>query len=224
MTSGMAVGRLLWATSSNRICSASTHRIMKPVSSQWMREAVQAAYRQLGLPTGWSSEQTETFLNLVTERLDNKAAALSIDLAQDAISRWRTAHPGQEPDHQTTVGLHETALENAREAVVRQELYALIPTPADDQPEPASRPRPEVSWQDRWRDVRYRTEPSEAVEDLVDTVWPQRSVMFRVKAAYLLATRAEEGRPIPTSPRHHLVPRLTPQVEEELRADGYPIE
>lgn len=78
--------------------------------------------------------------------------------------------------------------------------------------------------EDRWRDVRYRTEPSEAVEDLVDTVWPQRSAMFRVKAAYLLATRAEEGRPVPTSPRHHLVPRLTPQVEEELRADGYPVE
>ena len=34
---------------------------MKRVSSQWMREAVQAAYRQLGLPTGWTSEQTETF-------------------------------------------------------------------------------------------------------------------------------------------------------------------
>lgn len=224
MTSGMAVGRLLWATSSNRICSASTHRIMKRVSSQWMREAVQAAYRQLGLPTGWTSEQTETFFNLVTERLDNKAAALSIDLAQDAISRWRTAHPGQEPDHQTTVGLHETALQNAREAVVRQELYALIPTPAEDQPEPVSRPSPEVSWQDRWRDVRYRTEPNESVEDLADTVWPQRSAMFRVKAAYLLATRAEEGRPVPTHPRHHLMPRLTPLVEEELRADGYPIE
>ena len=164
MTSGMAVGRLLWATSSNRICSASTHRRMKPVSSQWMREAVQTAYRQLGLPTGWSSEQTETFFNLVTERLDNKAATLSIDLGEDAISRWRTAHPGQEPDHQTTVGLHETALENAREAIVRQELYALIPTPAEDQPEPRRRPSPEVSWQDRWRDVRYRTEPSEAVE------------------------------------------------------------
>lgn len=224
MTSGMAVGRLLWATSSNRICSASMHRRMKPVSSQWMREAVEAAYRQLGLPTSWTSEQTETFLTLVTERLDAKAAQLSIDLGEDAISRWRTAHPGQDPDHQTTVGLHETALENAREAVVREELYALMPTPAEDQSEPVSRPSPEVSWEDRWRDLRYRTEPSEAVEDLVDRVWPQRSAMFRVKAAYLLATRAEEGRPVPTSPRHHLVPRLTALVEEELRADGYPIE
>ncbi|ULE31054.1 hypothetical protein K3G64_00570 (plasmid) [Mycobacterium sp. IDR2000157661] len=224
MTSGMAVGRLLWATSSNRICSASTHRRMKTVSSQWMREAVEAAYRQLGLPTGWSSEQTERFLSLVTERLDAKAAQLSMDLAEDAISRWRTAHPGQDPDHQTTVGLHETALENAREAVVREELYALMAAPAQDQAETASRPSPEVSWEDRWRDIRYRTEPSEAVEDLVDRVWPQRSAMFRVKAAYLLATRAEEGRPVPTSPRHHLVPRLTALVEEELRADGYPIE
>ncbi|WP_238884717.1 hypothetical protein [Mycobacterium sp. IDR2000157661] len=197
---------------------------MKTVSSQWMREAVEAAYRQLGLPTGWSSEQTERFLSLVTERLDAKAAQLSMDLAEDAISRWRTAHPGQDPDHQTTVGLHETALENAREAVVREELYALMAAPAQDQAETASRPSPEVSWEDRWRDIRYRTEPSEAVEDLVDRVWPQRSAMFRVKAAYLLATRAEEGRPVPTSPRHHLVPRLTALVEEELRADGYPIE
>jgi len=107
---------------------------------------------------------------------------------------------------------------------VRQELYALIPTPAEDQPEPRRRPSPEVSWQDRWRDVRYRTEPSEAVEDLVDRVWPQRSAMFRVKAAYLLATRAEEGLPVPSSPRHHLVPRLTPLVEQDLLADGYPTE
>lgn len=44
--------------------------------------AVEAAYRQLGLPTSWSSEQTETFLSLVTERLDAKAAQLSIDLGR----------------------------------------------------------------------------------------------------------------------------------------------
>lgn len=223
MTSGIAQGRLLWS-SSNRTCSASTHRRIKPVSSEWMREAVETAYRQLGLPTGWTGEQIEMFLSLVAERLDTKAATLSLDLAQDAVSRWRTAHPGQDLDHQTTVGLHETSLQNAREAVVREELYALIPPPPEDQPEPPHRPSPQVSWEDRWRDIRYRTPPTEAVEELADTVWPQRSAMFRVKAAYLLATRAEEGRPVPTSPRHHLVPRLTPLVEEELRADGLPVE
>lgn len=222
MTSGIAQGRLLW-TRSNRICSASTYRRLKPVS-EWMREAVTIAYRQLGLPTCWTSEQVETFLNLVTARLDDKAAALSLDLGEDAISRWRMAHPGQDPDHHTVIGLHETALQNAREAVVRQELYAMIPTPAEDHPVPAGPPNVEVRWEDRWRDKRFRTKPTEAVFDWVYAVWPERSTMFRVKAAYLVATTAEEGLPVPSSPRHHLVPQFTRRVEEELHADGYPIE
>ncbi len=194
--------------------------------SEWMRQAVNDVYhRQLGLPQEWTPEQGELFLNLVTNRLDDQAAELAMQLGEEAVNRWRQIHAGQFPDHATTVGLHETALQNAREAIVRQEIYALIPQrPEDQQPQP---PDPlsvqAVPWENRWRDLRYRTPPSEEIEELASHVWAGRSPMFQVAAAYLLAARAEEGRPVPRGPRHRLAHQLAPLIEEELRADGHPL-
>lgn len=217
MTSGIVGERRLWPRRiRNRICSA----LRSPkgvVVSEWMRQAVNDVYhRQLGLPQEWTPEQRELFLNLVTARLDNQASELATRLGEDAISQWRAINDGQFPDFTTTVGLRETALQNAREAIVRQELYALIP-------EAQTGPPPVVAWENRWRHLHYQSPPSEQIEDLASHVWADRSPMFQVEAAYLLAARAEEGRPLPNSPHHRLAHQLAPLIEEALREAGHPL-
>ena len=230
MTSG--IGRTLWraGTSSNRICSAS-RRPTTPVT-QWMRQAVDDVYRQwLSLPDDWTPAQQHRYLQNMTSRLDRMAAELADTLAAAAITEWTTRH-GQHPDFLTTVGLRETALQNARETIVRQELYDLIPQDDSDetvdfdpplrQPIPAS----QVPWDQRWKDARYRSDPGEQIEALAEMVWPAPtfSVMFRIKAAYLLIARIEDQLPVPDGPQHPLAAELAPMVYEDLRADGYPVE
>lgn len=173
MTSGN--GRTLWraGTSSNRICSAS-RRPTTPVT-QWMRQAVDDVYRQwLTLPDEWSTAQQQRYLHNLTSRLDRMAAELADTLAAAAITQWTTRR-GQHPDFLTTVALRETALQNARETIVRQELYDLISQddseetvdfdPPLRQPVPAS----QVPWDRRWNDARYRSDPGRGSRP-----WPRR--------------------------------------------------
>ncbi len=227
MTSG--IGRMLWRarTSSSRICLAS-RRPTTPVT-QWMRQAVDDVYRQLSLPEDWSPEHKERYLQTLTSGLDRMAAELADTLGAAAITEWSTRH-GQHPDYLTTVRLRETALQNARETIVRQELYDLIPQDDSEQTvefdSPLQRPVPasQVPWDQRWKDARYRSDPGERIEALVEMVWPAPafSVMFRIKAAYLLIARVEDQLPIPDGPQHRLAAQLAPMVYEDLRADGYP--
>lgn len=231
MTSGIG-RRMLWpaGTTTNRICSAS-RRLTTPVT-QWMRQAVNDVYRQwLMLPDEWTPDQQQRYMQDLTSRLDRMAAELADTLAASAITEWTSRH-GQHPDFLTTVGLRETALQNARETVVRQELYDQIPLDEDEervdfdpplrQPVPAN----QVPWDQRWKDARYRVDPGERFEALADMVWPAPafSVMFRIKAAYLLIARVEDRLPVPDSPQHPLAAELAPMVYEDLRADGYPVE
>ena len=223
MTSGIAVGeRRLWPTPRTRVCSASRNRSTVTVT-EWMRQAVDQVYHhQIGIPAQWSPEQTELFLSLVTQRLDDQAATLALELGEQAVQSWTQQHRSQ-PDHVTTVGLHETALQNAREAIVRQSLYDLIPQPPEGHDSPPPTPA-DIPWTQRWRHLVYRAEPSEQIEELADHLWPDRSAMFRVKAAYLLATRLEENRAIPTAPGHRLTHDLGVEVAEAMTAEGYPPE
>jgi hypothetical protein len=226
MTSG--IGRTLWraGVNSNRICSAS-RRPTTPVT-QWMRQAVNDARPWLTLPDDWSPDQQERYLQALTNRLDRMAAELCDSLAASAITEWSSRH-GQHPDYLTTVKLRQTALQNARETIVRQELHELIPLDDEEtvdfdpplaQPVAAS----QVPWDQRWKDARYRSDPGEQNEALAEMVWPAPafSVMFRIKAAYLLIARIEDQLPVPDSPHHPLAAQLAPLVYEDLRADGYP--
>ncbi len=231
MTSSVAGSRTLWhgaTTPSSRICSASKGPRISV--SHWMRQAVDDVYPQwLPLPAEWSPEQTERFLDQTTQRLDRMAGEMADELAATAITNWTSQH-GQHPDYLTTVRLRATAMQTARETVVRQELYDQIP-PTDEtsdfdpplaQPTPAS----EVPWNQRWNNARYRSEPGEELEELAQRVWPdhQFSTMFQIKAAYLLIARIEDGLPVPDGPQHPLASDLAPMVYDDLRDDGYPVE
>lgn len=225
MSSGTVVGeRTLWSGTQPRICSAS--RRPTAIVSIWMREAVDEVHRQwLALPVEWTPQQRNLYLDLVTERLDSKAFELEMELKAGAIREWIDQH-GQHPDYDTTVRLHQTAQQNAREAIVRQELYNTIPVSPDETEYRQPSPVTGVPWESRWKDPRYRPEPTEQIEDLARAVWPapRHTAMFRVVASHLLATRHEEGLELPTSPRHVLAARLIPQINEELAAIGYPAE
>lgn len=228
MTSG--IGRTLWraGTPTNRICSAS-RKATTPVT-EWMRQAVNEVYRNwLPLPADWTPEQTERHLVSETARLDRMASELSDHLASAAIEGW-SQRQGAHPDYMTTVRLRQTALQNARETIVRQELYDLIeqessePTVPVDPPLHQPVPASAVPWNLRWNDARYRTDPGEQIEALTDMVWPDPaySEWFRIKAAYLLIARIEDQLPVPDGPQHPLAAELAPLVYEDLVADGYP--
>lgn len=234
MRKAQAGERALWyaeRTRTKAICSAS-RGTTKPVS-EVMRQIVDEAYHQwLIMPDDWTPQRRETFLRDLTRRLDRQAAQLADELAATAITQW-TARHGQHPDYLTTVGLRNTAISSAREIVIKQEIYDQIPEPTDDEdviefdaipapPKPAS----QVPWNQRWNDARYRSEPGEDLENLAARVWPDPafSVMFRIKAAYLLIARTQDGLPVPTGPQDPLAAQLAPMIYDDLRADGYPVQ
>jgi hypothetical protein len=82
-------------------------------------------------------------------------------LASAAIEAWSNCH-GVHPDYLMTVRLRQSALQNAREMIVRRELYDLIEQQDDEDTEalvPVDRPLHQpvpasaVPWNLRWNDA-----------------------------------------------------------------------
>lgn len=194
-----------------------------------IRPAVAEVYRtQLGVPVEWTPEQTEWFFDRLARDLEDAAGDLAMELKAGAINAWTQRH-GDHPDYLTTVQLTNTALANAASAVVRRWADDRLPWDPNDEAEPP-RDLPlvvrGVPWEQRWADPRYRCEPTSALEDFADEIWPpgQFSAVFRVLAAYLLATRLEDGQPLPPGVSHPLTAALTAAVNECLERIGYPPE
>jgi hypothetical protein len=102
-------------TATSRICSA-FRRGTRPVTV-WMRQAVDDVYSKglLRLPEVWSAREKERYLEIVTERLDAKAADLSMELGQLGDPRMEAAQPGTPPrlrDHAATA--HGSPAERSR--------------------------------------------------------------------------------------------------------------
>jgi hypothetical protein len=114
----------------------------------------------------------------------------------------------------------------AKEVVLSQELYELIPPPPEDlvEQDPPMPDRSTVPWDRRWTHTQYRTDPTPDQEDLVTAVWPAPdfSGLFRIKAGYLIAARAEDQLGLPTDRHDPLAVQLTQMVYQDLRADGLP--
>jgi hypothetical protein len=195
-----------------------------------MRQAVEEVYGQrMSLPEQWSPERQESYLSQQASRLESMSVQMAEPLALAAIKEW-TARHGQHPDYETTVGMRNVALQNAREAIVRQELYDLIEQDEEethpyDPPLTQLVPASQVPWDQRWTDIRYRSEPGERLEALAEMIWPETdfSDYFRIKMGYLLIARQEDNLPLPDSPQHPLAAELAAMVYEDLKADGYPV-
>lgn len=91
----------------------------------------------------------------------------------------------------------------------------------EDEPIPD---RSQTPWDQRWTIVELRTDPSEAIEDLIEQIWPKPaySAVFRIKAGYLLAARAEDAMALPHDPQEPLARELAQMVYGDLRHDGWP--
>ncbi len=216
--------RMLWSgTKRPRVCSAM--RRPRITVTEWMRQAVDEVYRQwIGTPTEWTPQQRDRFIDTVTQGLDQLAGELAVDVQEGAIRRWTLDHQGSYPEHATKMALYQTSLENAREAIVRRELYDKIPRPEEDADYQPPVPIHGVPWEKRWTDLRFQVEPTEAVQELANRVWPDHSPMFRVVAALLLAVRIQDGMAVPNSDRHVLAAALAAEINEELVKTGYPAE
>lgn len=178
------------------------------------------------LPPEWTPPQRQDFLHREAGRLSRQMADLAADMTERAVQDW-ISRTGEHPDYRTKVALVTTATVQARELVLSQELYELIPPPADDPLEDhlAGRPdRIQVPWDQRWTRTYYRTEPTQDQEDLVAAVWPPPafSALFRIKAEYLISARAEDHQPLPSDRHDPLADQLAQLVYADLRADGLP--
>ena len=178
------------------------------------------------LPPEWKPQQRQDFLHREAAQLSRQVAELAADMAEQAVQDW-IIHHGDHPDYLTKAGLVNNATSQATELVLSQELYELIPPPQDDplEDDTAGLPdRSQVPWDRRWTRTYYRTEPTEEQEDLVAAVWPapEFSALFRIKAEYLIAARAEDHQALPTDRLDPLANRLAQLVYADLRTDGLP--
>lgn len=213
----------------SRVCSTSSAGTVV-VTSPEIRQIVAEAYAgPLELPPQWSPAQRETFVDSQAARISYQVAELAAEMGAQAVGAW-TRSRGEHPDYLTKAGMLNTARSQAMEIVLNNELYEQIPT-EDGQPsnlwgehnDPAP-DRSQVPWDQRWTRPQYRSDPSQNIEALIADLWPDPnySAVFRIKAGYLLAARAEDGLPLPSGPDDPLTSTLAQMVYTDLRDDGIP--
>lgn len=209
------------------ICSASSTGKVA-VTSPEIRQIVDNIYSQhLQLPQNWTAGQREKFLENEASRISLQIADLAAQMGEQAVQHWQNQN-GHPPDYLTKVGLLNNARSQAMETVLNNELYEQIPQTEDpndlEAPTTETLARSQVPWDQRWTSPRYRSEPSEQIEDLAAAIWPAPdfSAVFRIKAQYLLAARAEDQLPLPTHQHDPLAATLADLVYNDLRHDGLP--
>jgi hypothetical protein len=197
-----------------------------PVTSPEIQQIVTEVYTSHDLlPSEWTPQRQRDFLYQEAARLSRQVAELAAELGEEAIQEW-ISRTGDHPDVMTKVGLVNNATLRAKEIVLSQGLYELIPPPPEEDldEDPPMPDRSEVPWDRRWTHTQYRTDPTEDQEDLVTAVWPAPdfSGLFRIKAGYLIAARAEDHQVLPTDRHDPLAAQLARMVYADLRADGLP--
>lgn len=222
--------RTIWPASARtlnkQICSASSTRKVAVTSPEIAQIVADVYTNHLTLPPEWTPGQRQVFLDRTAATLSRQVAELGAELGEQAVQEWTTSH-GEHPDYLTKVGLLNSATASAREMVLTSELYELIPAPLDPPPADLDQqlsPVDRLPWTQRWTRTPYRSEPDEVMEELVVALWPAPafSAVFRIKAGYLLAARAEDQLPLPRHAHDPLAVELTEMVYQDLRDDGLP--
>ncbi|KXO95812.1 hypothetical protein AXK56_16505 [Tsukamurella pulmonis] len=153
------------------------------------------------------------------EMLDQRTAELELQVEQAASamertlsSQWLQEHPGQAIGYMEKLGLLQTARQSATEQVLAQ-LWEGASTSTDEEP---AQPR---TWTERW-DSEEATAPTQEIEDLVTTLWPEEATetRFRVLAGDLLQARDEDGEQLPAGPSDPLATTLRELVEARVAA------
>lgn len=196
-----------------------------------IQKAVHRVYStDLSLPPEWAEQQRHQYLDEEADKISEMVLSTATTLNQQAIAQWHRRHPHQRLDSATTEALSKQAYLAAMRQVLSTELYELIPSLEDsaqmpdiDQPDPLINPR-QLSWQQRWTQPPYRSDPNVEIEALITRLWPdpQFSMVFRIKAGYLLAALHEDGLRLPAHPEEPLTAELADLIYTDLRHDGLP--
>lgn len=170
------------------------------------------------------------------ELIDREAARLT-EMIQESVGdsphgflveQWRRDHPGQDPDHRTTVALMETAWSSARKKVLENELYPQLSeedrqrteNTLDELVEISDRQAGAMTAQrdpDRWRTLMV--EVSELAERIVNRVWGTRGGLeFQELAVALIQQRLDDNEPTPMTSADPLRDELEAMIESELEA------
>lgn len=184
----------------------------------------------IGLPESMTESEKQEFLQERTAEISAQIE-LSMGTAQGPLVASFKSEHGREPDFPTKLALIETARAQITAQVLQEMLYEQIPEALDPFPEEADSGNvPEKSAEQnrndpqRWRKALVRSEPRKEIEELTDQLFPTRSTLYRVMAAYLMQTLSEDGRQIPTSSSDPLLPSFISQLEAAMVEDGQPLD
>lgn len=83
------------------------------------------------LPSEWTPQQRQDFLDREAGRISRQVASLAAEMTDQAVQDWISRH-GDHPDFLTKAGLVNNVTNQAKHLVLSQELYELIPPPADE--------------------------------------------------------------------------------------------
>ena len=204
---------------------------MDMLSQEPIEAVVKRVWTQsIGLPPEWSPQQVSDHLKDQTSRIETMIDD-AVQGQGPLVAAYRQEH-GTGPDYLTTVALINQARAQAREMILDQELYSLIPS-AD----PAVETDPEVIAQelteqddairdqyrndpDRWKKVLRSSEPTPEIVALTETLWSGQDVQLIVLAERLMQTRQEDGHRLPTSPTDPLFQEFSNLLDQELVAKG----
>lgn len=193
-----------------------------------VQKAVHHVYTtNLSLPPDWTEHQRLQFLTEEAQTISEMVLLNAATQSRHDIETWRREHPDQHLNPTIEEHLSQVAYNSAMRNVLNTELFDLIaPTDPDNEPtgDQPELKRNQVSWDQRWTRPQYRCEPSPQIEDLIERLWPEPtySTVFRIKAGYLLAARAEEMLPNPDHQDDPLAGELATMVYSDLRQDGLP--
>ena len=182
--------------------------------SAMTRRAVISAWTDLGRDKDYPTREAfEAAIKSEAERLAELIWDETVRRKSQAIQEFRDANQGNFPPYMQTVQMGNSARAQAEELILWQELGEELEPATEDETDDQNW----MSSPDRWRTDNDRMmPPTTSIEMLTDEIWPEKSVDFRVMAAYLMQVRYEDQQPMPDSPEDPLRAQFTDLVEEEL--------
>ena len=210
----------------SRICSASSTG-KAAVSSPEIVRSFRRLQPALALPPEWTPRAAATFLEDEAARISQQVAQLADQMGAQSVAEW-TQRPGEHPDYLTKVGLLNTAMASAKEIVLSQQLYELIPEPPEDAR--ATETRADAGSQSGAVGSALDTHPvPQRTQRGRSRTWPRRSGPTRSSRRCFGSRPATCWRPArrttcrcPAHPEDPLAEELAQLVYSDLRHDGLP--
>lgn len=204
---------------------------MQALSQEPIAVVVERVWTQnIGLPAQWSPQQVREHLTAQTQRIETM-----IDNAvqgQGPLVQEHWKEHGTGPNYLTTVALMNQAQAQAREEILDQELYSLIPSSDQSvETDPEVLAQREINQDneireqyrndpDRWKKILRSSEPTPEIVEMTEKLWSGQHVQLRILAERLMQARQEDGHQLPTSPTDPLFQEFTNLLDQELAEKG----